>query len=102
MELVAENKNVIILGDFNIHINNPNDADANIIIDTLEVLGFQQHIDFSTHQQRNTLDPVFTKILNNIRVGKGEEGSDHVMVTRTSVKRDYIKTKETETRRNKL
>ena len=64
---VVEN-NVIILGDFNMHINNPNDTDANILIDTLEAVGFQQHIDFSTHQLGNTLDQVFTEILNNIRV----------------------------------
>ena len=43
MELVMENKNIIILGDFNMHINNPNDVDANILLDTLEVVGFQQH-----------------------------------------------------------
>ena len=46
----SENKNVSILGDFNMHINNPDDADANILTDTQEVLGFHQHIDFSTHQ----------------------------------------------------
>ena len=97
MVLGAESKNVIILNDFNMHINNLNDTDANILIDTLEALGFQQHIDFSTYQQGNPLDLVFTKILNNIRVEKCEEGSflsNHVMVTaRTSVKREDIETK---------
>ena len=38
MQPVAEKKNVIIICDFN--INNPNDTDANILIDTPEVLGF--------------------------------------------------------------
>ena len=94
MELVAENKNVIILGDFNMDINNPHDADANILIDTLEALGFQQHVDFSTHQHANTLDLVFSEILK-IRIEKCVEGSylsDHVMVTaRTSVKKEDIK-----------
>ena len=90
-------KNVIILGDFNMHINNPNDTDANILIDILEALGFQQHIDFSTHQHGSTLDLVFTEILDNIQVEKCAGGSflsDHVKVTaRTSIKREDIEAK---------
>ena len=92
-----ENKNVIKLGDFSMHINNPNDAEANILIDTLKALGLQQQVDFSTCQHGNTLDLVFSEILNNIRVEKCVEGlflSDHVMVmARTSVKREDIETK---------
>ena len=79
------------------YINNPKDTDANILIDTLKALGFQQQIDFSTHQKGKFLNVVFTEMLNNIRVEKCEEGSflsDHVMVTaRTSVKREDIGTK---------
>ena len=74
-ELVVESKNVIILGDFNMHSNNPNDADANILINTLEALGFQKHVDFSTDIHGNTLDLVFSEIHNNIRVEKCVEGS---------------------------
>ena len=88
------------------HINNPNDADVNILIDTLEALGFQQHIDFSTHQQGNTLDLVFAKILNTIRVERCEEGSfpsDHVMViATTSLKSEDIETKVLTNRNRKM
>ena len=53
-------KNITIMGDFNIHINKRGeDEDATAFMNTIESLGFQQHVNFSTHRMGNTLDLVF-------------------------------------------
>ena len=41
--------NMIVLGDFNIHINDENDNEAGIFEDTITALGFNQHVTFPTH-----------------------------------------------------
>ena len=45
---LLSHKNIIIAGDFNLHVNDPNDEDAGIFLDTLTVLGLVQHFAFST------------------------------------------------------
>ena len=52
--------NMIVLGDFNVHINDENDNEAGIFEDTITALGFNQHVTFPTHQKGNLLDLVFT------------------------------------------
>ena len=46
---MASYRNILICGDFNIHIDDPNDTEAQIFNDTLETLGLQQHVNFETH-----------------------------------------------------
>ena len=52
--------NNIVLGDFNIHVNDFNDVDAGYLIDTFSALGFSQYIDTATHTKGNTPDLIFS------------------------------------------
>ena len=59
---------MIVLGDFNIHINDDNDNEAGIFVDTMIALGFNQHVSFPMHRAGNILDLVFTETCNSIEV----------------------------------
>ncbi len=79
---VIHQKNPIILGNFNIHINDPKDSEAMDFATTLSVMGFDQHVDF-THRQGNILDLVFTQHLAKVsvlKIVKGPFFSDHCCV----------------------
>ena len=53
-------KNPIILGDFNIHINDTDNTDAITFIDSMEVLSLVQHVSKYTHMAGNILDLIYT------------------------------------------
>ena len=75
--------NIITLGDFNLHANDPQDADASIFLGTLMGMGFTQHIDIPTHNSANTLDLIITEILSLLKVVKyilGPFTSDYAVV----------------------
>ena len=75
--------NTIVLGDFNIHINDENDNDAGIFVGAITALGFNKHVTFPTHWVGNILDLVFTETCNSIKVkscGPGPILSDHTAV----------------------
>ena len=55
-EVTAKHRNIIHLGDNNMHINNSEDPDAQILIDTLEAFNLKQHMPFPTHYQGHILD----------------------------------------------
>ena len=74
---------MIVLGDFNIHINDENDNEASIFVDTMIALGFNQHVSFPTHRAGNILDLAFTETCNSIEVKQCRPGpivSDHTAV----------------------
>ena len=48
-ESVSTCNNVILVGDFNLHINDPNDDNVCNFIDTTQALGLYQNISFPTH-----------------------------------------------------
>ena len=50
-------ENAIILGDFNMHIEDPNDYNNKIFVDMMEALGLRQHVVEPTHQKGNIVDP---------------------------------------------
>ena len=67
--------------DFNIHINDSGDWDAQILQDTLNAFNLKQHINIPTHNLRYTIDLIIT---SNDYFGPLIPGSyiaDHKMIT---------------------
>ena len=96
--LVEHNK-IIITGDFNIHVNNTNDPEAQIFLDTMEALGLDNHVNFVMHNRGNTLDLVLTEALSSLSVVTCRQGpflSDHcsieleVAIPKPALKRQTI------------
>ena len=63
-EELAEHKNLVITGDSNLHVNDPEDQDGEVFIGTMLALGLDQHLTFPTHRGNNTLDLVFSECLS--------------------------------------
>ena len=59
--MIALDKNIIIMGDFNHHINKQLDEDASNFMELMSSVGLVQHIEFGTHESKNILDLVFTE-----------------------------------------
>ena len=81
--LFTNHKNLVLLGDFNIHVNKLDNQDTQAYLDTMEALGLVQHIDQQTHQLANTLDLVYTERLEPIRIYHAFTSSyisDHCLV----------------------
>ena len=82
-EILINKQNNIILGDFNIHIDDPLDPEAGIFNDTMSALGLIQQVTFLTHTKGNTLDLIFSEMGDSIQFGKIHLGpilTDHVIV----------------------
>ena len=74
---------LIIAGDFNVHVNDVENADARQFLDTMEALGFDQLVDFHTHKSGNILDLMFTCIGNKIKCRNIKSDgfiSDHCLI----------------------
>ena len=69
------------MGYFNIYINKRGeDEDVTALMNTIEALGFQQHVNFSTHRMGNTLDLVLTESSEPFKIEtilQGNYISDH-------------------------
>ena len=93
-----EYSNIIVLGDFNIHINNDQDADANRFKDIMEALGPQQHVSFSMHRYGNTLDHIYTELGSTVIINYCKEGPilcDHTaVICGTNIQRENMTRKE--------
>ena len=57
----------IITGDFNFHLNKPNDTRASRFQDILEMFDLIQHVTVPTHKDGNTLDLVITHRITALR-----------------------------------
>ena len=93
-EYIMNDTNVIILGDFNLHVNDPNDDNAMNFIESTQALALEQHVNFSTQTSGNTLDLVFTELFNGLKIQKCTQDdfiSDHCIVKcNLNVKRPEI------------
>ena len=47
-------KNIVILGDFNVHVNDKDDIEAQQFNDKMEASGLDQQVNFPTHKFVNT------------------------------------------------
>ena len=86
---VITDKNIIITGVFNIHVNDTVDQEAMSFMELMEAVGLTQYVKFPTHKLGNTLDLVFaesTGCMNGINVVCGEFISDHCFTIWTTSK----------------
>ena len=58
VDMITNHSNIILMGDFNIHIGNEDDAESMTFLDTTEALGLEQWVDEPTHKSDNNLDLV--------------------------------------------
>ena len=68
VDFLTEYNNVIIMGDFNIRLDNTEDPDVIVFIDTIMALGLDQHVNFSTHKNGGILDIIYTEALSKYKV----------------------------------
>ena len=98
-------KNMIILGDLNLHLNDPNDLAAGQFMENLEALGLYQCVTFPTHKSNNTLDVIISDIIGKIKpiyIRAGEFILDHCFVkSMFNIKKDPLPIKEVEFRKFK-
>ena len=52
----SEHNNIFILGDFNIHINDLENADSCLLLDTITAFNLKHQVDIPTHNPGHTLD----------------------------------------------
>ena len=80
-------KNVVIMGDINLHLNNVDDPDAFTFKDTLDAYGLKFHNKFPTHRHGNTLDILATEIASSLNITTCQPGpflSDHCSIECTT------------------
>ena len=88
-------ENPIILGDCNMHIEDTNNYNSKIFVDTMEALGLKQHITAPTHYKGNILDLIFMEATSPIKVSQPimlNFISDHRLIAATiNVEKDAPK-----------
>ena len=60
---LTANHNIVIAGDFNLHIDDKKDPEAQLFTDMMAALGLDCHVNFPTHESEHSLELVFTKTL---------------------------------------
>ena len=82
-EMMPKHQNRICMGDLYAHVSNLNDPNAQQFMALTEALGLSQHVNFTTHNQVNFLDLVFTECIRDNKINKITQGpyiSDHYTV----------------------
>ena len=109
-DVLADHRDILILGSFNIHISSKDDPDAEVFSDMMEALRLDQHTNFSTHRSGNILDLVFTEVISSLKVLECSEGSymsDHkathitISAPRDNIEKKIIKTRNLKSIRTK-
>ena len=83
-ELVLAADKVIIVGDFNIHVDNEKDALGLSFKDILNSIGVRRHVSGSTHSRNHTLDLILSHGINVDAVEilqQSDDISDHYLVS---------------------
>ena len=73
----------MVLGDFNILINDLDDSDAQLFLSMMEAYGFDRQVHFVTHRVGNCLNNIFTEHLSCVNITQGAFLSDHCWITGT-------------------
>ena len=103
--LFINHKNLVLLGDFNVHVNRLDNQDTQEYIDTMEALGLVQHIDQPTHQLGNTLDLIYMESLEPMLVNHAFTSnfiSDHCLVRiELEIRKHQVRVESSKTRNYK-
>ena len=91
---IISSDHLIILGDFNIHINDENYADTQAFSDCTDDIKLGQQVDTYPHKQGHILDHIYTLVGEQPRVQKYRLCSfiadHHLIDTRVSIQRNDI------------
>ena len=68
MTLILKYNNIMLLGDFNMHIEDISNLDNIIFNDTMETIGLIQHVKSCMHKQGNILDLIFSEAYSQLRM----------------------------------
>ena len=74
---------ILITGDFNIHMDTPNETYAKKLADLCDAFGLIQHVKFPTHVKGHTVDLVISRECDRIqpdRIKRGDLISDHFSI----------------------
>ena len=80
---LTNHKNLVLLGDFNIAVQDLSNPDKVTYRDTMEALALHQHISIATHQLGKPPDHIYTESINTLGVLHSFQGdyiSDHRLV----------------------
>lgn len=64
--IVLSKEHLLLVGDFNFHVDVASDVDARKFLDLIDSLGLKQHVDKPTHIHLHTLDLVITRTTSTI------------------------------------
>ena len=81
--VIMSTEKLVILGDFNIHIDVPSDVDARKLQDLFNCLGLEQHVREPTHTRGHTLDLIISRKCQSVIDGSPRVDrlfSDHFSV----------------------
>ena len=82
-EFCVKYNNMLIVDDFNVHVEDVTNGDAEHYIGMCKAIGLDQHVNFATHHQGHTLDLILTELNSAIQVSnikQGEYISDHCLI----------------------
>ena len=75
--------NIVVSGDFNLHIDDINNPDAQVFLDLMTVFGLQNHVQLETHTSGHTLDLILNECISQVSLRNVEQGqflSDHLSI----------------------
>ena len=97
-EVLVSYGKIICMGDFNLHVNNMENPDAQVFLDMITAFGLENHVAFPTHRSGHTLDLVITGSVSPLSVQHTKPGSflsGHACVVSTlSIDKPLIESKE--------
>ena len=65
-DYISSSSEILITGDFNLHLDDPNAPYVDSFLDLLDTFGLTQHIHFPTHDSGHTLDLLITRSASNL------------------------------------
>ena len=81
--VLSKHKNVLLVGDFNVKFNKPEDSDTCSLIDMFYNFNLKQYVQCSTHTSGNTLDLIVARDNSNLDISNPTESwyiSDHCFI----------------------